>query len=260
MIKEMSVDYAIKEILSELETRLYAESTIHCYQICYGQLTRYMKDKNIFCFTDKVGLDFLEFKFNLNFDNYYGVYSKKVNATLRCIYVLKQYYKYGEVHLEVRPIEKITQCPKEFIEEYNKFILLLKERDYANNTVKNLLSVIKRLLNFLTTIKIKSSNDIKYKYVSLFLTRYENHSPKSFSRIIFYLRVYLKFIFEANYIKKDLSQNLPKIRIIRNSFIPPVWKTKDVKKLMSSIDRENPEGKGIYAILLIVVRLPYVLG
>jgi site-specific recombinase XerD len=255
MIKEKSIDYAIGEILSELKTRLYSESTIDCYKIYYGQLTRYMKDKNILCFTAKVGLDFLEFKYNLNFDNYYGVYSRKVNAALRCIYVLKQYYKYGEVHLEVRPIKKIPQCPKKFIEEYNKFTLLLKERDYANTTTEDLLSVIKKLLNFLIAIKIKSSKDIKYKHVSAFLTRYDNHSPKYFSKIVFSLRVYLKFIFEEKYVERDLSQNLPRIRIIRNSFIPPVWKTEDVKKLMSAIDRENPEGKRIYAILLIVVRL-----
>jgi len=136
MIKEKSVDYAIREILSELKNRLYAESTIYRYQILYAELTRYMKDKDILCFTDKVGLDFLEFKYNLNFDNYYGVYSKKVNATLRCIYVLKQYYKYGEVHLEARSIKKIPQCPKEFIEEYNKFISLLKERDISRNIRK----------------------------------------------------------------------------------------------------------------------------
>jgi len=42
---------------------------------------------------------------------------------------------------------------------------------------------------------------------------------------------------------------------MRNSFIPAVWEQENVKKLLESIDRQNPKGKRDYAILLLVSRL-----
>ena len=53
----------------------------------------------------------------------------------------------------------------------------------------------------------------------------------------------------------NLSVCLPKVRIMRNAFIPFVWEREDVKRLLESIDRHNPEGKRDYAILLLVTRL-----
>jgi integrase/recombinase XerD len=53
----------------------------------------------------------------------------------------------------------------------------------------------------------------------------------------------------------ELTGCLPKVRIMRNAFIPSVWKHDDVKKLLNSIDRNNPLGKRDYAILLLVTRL-----
>ena len=53
----------------------------------------------------------------------------------------------------------------------------------------------------------------------------------------------------------DIAGCLPKVRILRDAFIPSVWKDGDVRKLLNSIDRKNPIGKRDYAIILIVARL-----
>lgn len=58
-----------------------------------------------------------------------------------------------------------------------------------------------------------------------------------------------------NIVKTDLAAFLPHVRILRNTFIPHVWKTDDVKKLLASIDRDSAKGKRDYAILLMATRL-----
>lgn len=50
------------------------------------------------------------------------------------------------------------------------------------------------------------------------------------------------------------------MRITRNPFIPSVWEQTDVKKLLESIDRQNPKGKRDYAIFLLVARLGLRVG
>ena len=54
---------------------------------------------------------------------------------------------------------------------------------------------------------------------------------------------------------KDISKFLPKVKVMRNAFIPYCWKRQDVGKLLKSVDRGDPKGKRDYAILLLVVRL-----
>ncbi|MBE3556686.1 MAG: tyrosine-type recombinase/integrase [Firmicutes bacterium] len=53
----------------------------------------------------------------------------------------------------------------------------------------------------------------------------------------------------------NLSLHLPKVRVIRQAFIPSSWNPEDVGKLLAAIDRANPRGKRDYAILLMVIRL-----
>jgi len=53
----------------------------------------------------------------------------------------------------------------------------------------------------------------------------------------------------------DISGCLPKVSVMRDAFIPSVWKREDVRKLLNSIDRKNPTGKRDYAIILLVTRL-----
>lgn len=65
----------------------------------------------------------------------------------------------------------------------------------------------------------------------------------------------LTFLYAEEYIKKDLTPALPKIKIAHGGFIPSVWKREDVHKLLEIIERNNPEGKRDYAILLTVTRL-----
>lgn len=81
------------------------------------------------------------------------------------------------------------------------------------------------------------------------------YSPQGFLAVISGLKNYMNFLYQNHFISQDISRLLPKVRIMRNSFIPSVWKTEDVKKLLESIDRGNPTGKRDYAILLTVVRL-----
>ncbi len=73
--------------------------------------------------------------------------------------------------------------------------------------------------------------------------------------IIYVLRNYLAFLYDHRFISEDISKSLPKVRIMRNAFIPYSWDSEDVKKLLDAIDRGDPKGKRDYAIILLVVRL-----
>jgi site-specific recombinase XerD len=50
-------------------------------------------------------------------------------------------------------------------------------------------------------------------------------------------------------IHKNLTEDVPKIRVRSDERIPSVWKQEDIEALLSAVDRNSPCGKRDYAIL-----------
>jgi len=56
-------------------------------------------------------------------------------------------------------------------------------------------------------------------------------------------------------LQKDLSAELPKIRVPRGATIPSVWDQELMVRLLGAVDRSSAKGKRDYAILLLACRL-----
>ena len=56
-------------------------------------------------------------------------------------------------------------------------------------------------------------------------------------------------------LQKDLSAQLPKIRVPKDATIPSVWDHELIVRLLRAVDRSSPKGKRDYAILLLAAQL-----
>jgi len=79
--------------------------------------------------------------------------------------------------------------------------------------------------------------------------------PKTVARIVSDMRSFLRFLVMRGILQKDLTVELPKIRIARDAAIPSVWDQQFVVRLLKAVDRSSPKGKRDYAILLLACRL-----
>jgi integrase len=79
--------------------------------------------------------------------------------------------------------------------------------------------------------------------------------PKTVARIVSDIRSFLRFLTMRGILHKDLSAELPKIRIPRDAGIPSVWEPELVVRLLEAVDRSSARGKRDYAILLLACRL-----
>lgn len=79
--------------------------------------------------------------------------------------------------------------------------------------------------------------------------------PKTVARIVSDMRSFLRFLTMRGILHKDLSVELPKIRIPQDAKIPSVWDQELVVRLLGAIDRSSAKGKRDYAILLLACRL-----
>jgi hypothetical protein len=67
--------------------------------------------------------------------------------------------------------------------------------------------------------------------------------PKTVARIVSDMRSFLRFLTMRGILQKDLSVELPKIRIPRDARIPSVWEQELVVRLLETVDRSSAKGK-----------------
>lgn len=84
--------------------------------------------------------------------------------------------------------------------------------------------------------------------------------PITVARIVSDIRSFLRFLTMRGILQKDLSVDLPSIRIPRDAKIPSVWEQELVIRLLEAVDRSSAKGKRDYAILLLACRLGMRVG
>lgn len=246
---------SMESVLGELEYQKYSEDTIGTHGRIYNGILKYMQANKISTFNEKVCTQYVFFRTGHAIDGFYGAGNPKLNKVLKPLQVLLDYIQTGTVRFKMRPKNPPYRCPAQFEEEYLAFKEELTYRNYARITITRNIEKINKFLIFLETCRVDSSRSIHAKHLTTFLSGYKKCRSNYISTIICALRNYLTFLYGYGFIDEDISKSLPKVRIVRNAFIPYCWKKEDVKKLLKAIDRGGPKGKRDYAILLLVVRL-----
>lgn len=251
----ITVEDATKAVLAALEEQNYSKTTIKIYKHHYNGLVKHMKSNNISFYSEPVGLAYLEERYGIAVDGFFGTYDKKVSALMRSLQVLWDYTEYGTVVFRMRPKYRPITMPTQFEAEYQAFLDECQCRQYTFQGQQAIINPIRKFLTFMGDAKVPSSKEINAALLTKFINSYAGCRTRYIATIVSSLRNYLNFLYEHNYTADDCSKFLPKVRIMRNAFIPATWKASDVQKLLDSIDRGNPGGKRDYAIYLTVARL-----
>ncbi len=126
-----TVEKAVNEVLEEMKQLNYSIDSIKHYTKCYTGLIEYMNLSEITIYSEKVGLDYLDFKFGFKLEGFYGVMPKKVRDVVRCLTVLWHYQAYGTVTFVTHRRVKPFKCPNQFQKEYDKFLLFCIKKIYG---------------------------------------------------------------------------------------------------------------------------------
>jgi site-specific recombinase XerD len=119
---------------------------------------------------------------------------------------------------------------------------------------------LKLFMDFLRLQNVETLDQIQVVNLSEYVSSRGHQKPKSVSRIVSDIRSFLRFLTMRGITQKDLSQELPKIRIPKDAHIPSVWDPELIEKLLRVIDRSSTKGKRDYAILLMACRLGLRVG
>lgn len=255
MKEKLQIHELVDKILSDLKQENYSDYTVGSYRHCYNSLLKFIEGKNIAYYSNTLPVDYVQHKFGVIIDGLYGQYASNIRPSIRALRLLSDYSANSGVIKKRRPGKEPFECPNVFKKDYESFKHACKARNYTPMSEASLFWSLHKFLIFMEGEGLTSSTDITSLHILKYLTSFKEYSSRYIASIISRLRNYLRFLYQDGIIEHDLSECLPHMRITRNPFIPSVWEQTDVKKLLASVDRQNPKGKRDYAILLLVARL-----
>jgi len=110
-------------------------------------------------------------------------------------------------------------------------------------------------LDFLHSGKGRTLDQIQALDLSEFISSRDHLRPLTVAGIVSDLRCFLRFLTMRGILQRDLSAELPGIRVSRDATIPSVWDPELIVRLLAAVDRSSARGKRDYAILLLACRL-----
>jgi len=156
------------------------------------------------------------------------------------------------VHTRVQAIH-LPPAMQKTLGDYERYC---KDRLYLRpSTLLLRTTALTIFLDFLHSRKARTLDQIQAADLSEFVSCRDHLKPVTVRGIVSDVRSFLRFLTMRGILQKDLSADLPKIRVPRDATIPSVWDQELIVRLLGAIDRSSAKGKRDYAILLLACRL-----
>ena len=169
--------------------------------------------------------------------------------------VLAEFAKTGRIQRAVTEVQAIHLVPtmQHTLRDYEQYC---KDRLHLRpSTLHRCTTELTIFLDFLHSRKARTLDQIQAADLSEFVSCRDHLKPVTVRRIVSQLRSFLRFLTMRGILQKDLSAELPKIRVPRDANIPSVWDQELLVRLLRAVDRSSAKGKRDYAILLLACRL-----
>jgi site-specific recombinase XerD len=169
--------------------------------------------------------------------------------------VLADFAKNGRIERAVTGVQAIHLLPTmhSTLRDYEQYC---KDRLYLGpRTLHRRTTDLTIFLDFLHSRKARTLDQIQALDLSEFVSARDHLKPETVAGIVSSVRSFLRFLTMRGILQKDLSAELPKIRVRKDATIPSVWDPELLVRLLGAVDRSSVKGKRDYAILLLACRL-----
>jgi site-specific recombinase XerD len=251
---KLPIEELVAKVLAELERLDYSHSTIRGYRVLYKRFITYANQKRKVYFSEELGRNFLKDKYGCSVNYYIQAIPKSLRGPIRAIRVLGDYRLHG---LMIRRMVKRSKYikPPQFEEVLTAYEKECENNEYSKRGLRTRIQRLYFFIDYLDSSSIDSVGKITADIISDYVKTICHNHEKSMASIITTLRVFLRFLYLNQYTESDLSLSVPKYTKYYYPAIPYIWESKDVSRMLDSIDRGNPTGKRDYAILLMVTKL-----
>ena len=185
--------------------------------------------------------------------------SKRISNRRHYELVLDRFYEF----YTTRQITNVTIGSSRYPLQFNgilkpsidKFIKNLVLRNYSRSSLAVFQNQLKTFSNYFNQKDFKSISDLNPTILLDYIDQYDDARKHGVVEMVRTLKVYFKFLFDKKIISTDLALHVPKVKKVNQPKIPSVYKGKEIRRLIKSIDKSASTGKRNYAIILLACRL-----
>lgn len=147
-----------------------------------------------------------------------------------------------------------TNCRQRFVDEYRHY--LLRERGLAETSLLNYIPFIEQLLSSRFGQSNINFSELTAMDVTKFMQdRVHQLSPGRAKLLVTALRSFLRYLRYQGEISIDLAGCVPAVAVWSVSTLPKFLPAGTVQRVLDHCERDTPDGKRNYAILLLLARL-----
>lgn len=248
----------LQELVLNLEQELlrlgYSKGSMIFYKRRWKMLLAFAEEQGEIYFSENLGINFIEKQFNILQKDFEGTLTQAEVQNIRVIRMLGDFQLYGTV---LRRYYKHKDILKSiyFIKIIEDFKSYCKEKEYSEVTVNHYTKQASRFLDYADSQSIKSCIEINLTLINDYIKTLAGYTYKTVEQQLCSLRALFKHLSLNGLVDKDYSSKIPMVQARKQTRIPSVWSTEDLKRLIIAIDRGNPMGKRDYAIILLACRL-----
>lgn len=228
-----------------------AESYIRIHLWTWGRLEQYMTERKIDVCDEEVVTAYVTHNYGCTDISQLTHYHK---THLRQCMVLVYFKKDGSIpkYIDRKPKYEITDAFRPIIDEYLEHKRSMRVSEITLKAHRwHLYQFSDYLVNRgLTSISFLSPLELMYFASDIF-----KEEPASKNQSLIVVRRFLVYCYDKGYIKRRLSEVVPKDNYRQQAKLPSVYTKDEVRQILDSIDRPTTIGKRNYAILLLAVRL-----
>ena len=254
----LTIEYCIEQILNKMQEIRFSKETIDIYRHSYNTFLKFCHKRNCVYFSEKIALEFLNEKYNLELKDLADPNSdsSKYKWRLRHLRTLGEYNRSQVFVFRFSKFHDPVENDGYWNELYTLFMNHLKnEYDYTASTIRSKELTIRSTISILLQLNVHSLDDINRKIINEIISKYIHEASKSVTYRIRHLKQFFTFCLDNNLCKNDISSIIPHVTTPHEAYLPVSWNVDEAKQLLDSIDRTSSIGKRDYAILLIACRL-----
>jgi len=259
METKLTISELTAKVVEELTKLGYSYNSLCGFRSLFRRFQAFAQSQGEEFFSEELGKKFLEERYGCTVNYYLQSYPQGTKHAIRSIRLLGDYQLHGVI------IRRIVKKPGYVKPPQFEHILTAYEQECQANeySKRGMRSRQQRLfffVDYLALRGIQEVNEITPLIISDYVKTIFPHHEKSIAAILTTLRVFLRFLYQNGYTTADLSVSVPKQSRYYYPSLPSTWKPAEVKQMLASLDRGNPQGKRDYAILLLVARLGMRVG
>lgn len=245
---------SLTELIHDLEQEMlrlgYTQGSMQFYRRRWKMLTQFAQEQGESVYSERLGIDFVEKHFQIFEKDFNRTLSQSNMQDLRIIRmigdfqlhqtVLRRYYKHKEILTEPY-----------FIAISNRFKSCCSGKGYSKITTGHYVNQSERFMDYLVSQNVMNCKDISLLLIHSYIKTLAGYTYKTVEQNICSLRAFFRFLLESKEVQTDFAAKTPMIQARKQTRIPSVWTTDELKKLITAIDRGSPKGKRDYAIILL---------